>query len=75
MKSYTDHRKAIEDRLAEMGKRKSWLAQQLKGKMGTMMLYAYMGGRPTTTEKLEAICKVLNIKMTWDDGKPAKRRG
>jgi len=75
MKNYMDHRKAIEDRLAEMGKTKYWLAKQLDGKMGAMMLYAYMRGRPTTTQKLEAICKVLNLKMTWDDEKPPKRRG
>ncbi|MCL2647722.1 MAG: hypothetical protein FWD61_12050 [Phycisphaerales bacterium] len=70
MKNYTNHRKAIEDRLAEMGKTKYWLAKKLEGKMGAMMLYAYMRGRPTTTQKLEAIFKVLGLKVTWEDGKP-----
>ena len=74
MKNYTNHRKAIEDRLAELGKTKYWLAKQLEGKVGMMTLYAYMSGKATTSEKVESIFKVLDLKVTWDDEKPAKRR-
>ncbi|MCL2648260.1 MAG: hypothetical protein FWD61_14820 [Phycisphaerales bacterium] len=76
MKIHTDHREAIEARLSELEKSKYWLAQQLTGKMSDQMLYAYLRGRPTTTEKLEAIFKVLDLKVTWDDeqGGAAKSR-
>ncbi len=75
MKSYTDHRKAIRDRLEELGKTKYWLAQQLSELMSMNMLYAYLGGKATTTEKFEAICKVLGLELVWDagDGKKATK--
>jgi hypothetical protein len=68
MKTWKNHRKAINDRLEELGKSKYWLAQQLeeKGVMKPQMLYTYLRGKATTTEKFEAICGVLGLKIAHD---------
>jgi len=68
MEIHKDHRKAILARLDELGESKYWLAQQLIGKITDQMLYKYLRGSPTTTDKLQAICDVLDLKIAWGDG-------
>jgi hypothetical protein len=64
MRTWMDHRKAIMARLEDMGKTRYWLAQQLEGKMQQNMLYAYLRGKNTSSDKLEAIFEVVGLRLT-----------
>jgi hypothetical protein len=65
MSKFSNHRAAVKAALKHLGKTRYWLSDELEGEMSRSTLYGYIAGkRELTSDKMEAINKVLGIRYT-----------